>query len=183
MHWTWDEAENAANLLAHGLSLEVAAFVFDDPLAATQEDPYPYMQRWRTIGAVGAQVVMAVHTWPKVDAETGEEIGRIISHVKRRDAKGSLMKKDITELSPEVQKQIKAIEALPDDRIDTTDAPEILDWSDARRGVFYRPVKKQITLRLDADIIAWFKAQARDGRGYQTDINRALRQHVQRTMG
>ena len=92
------------------------------------------------------------------------------------------MKKVITELPSDVQEQIRALEALPEDQIDTTDAPEILDWSDARRGVFYRPVKQQITLRLDADIIAWFKAQARDGRGYQTDINGALREHVHRTV-
>jgi len=91
-----------------------------------------------------------------------------------------LMKKDITELPPEVQEQIRALEALPDDQIDTADAPEILDWSDARRGVFYRPVKQQVTLRLDADIIAWFKARAANGHGYQTDINGALRAHVQR---
>ena len=45
----------------------------------------------------------------------------------------------------------------------------------------YRPVKQQITLRLDADIIAWFKAHALGGRGYQTDINGALREHVVRT--
>ena len=90
------------------------------------------------------------------------------------------MKKDITELPSHVQEQIRALEALPEDQIDTTDAPEILDWSDARRGVFYRPVKQQITLRLDADIVAWFKAHAPDGRGYQTDINGALRDHVQR---
>ena len=93
------------------------------------------------------------------------------------------MKKDIIKLPSDVQAQIKALEALSDDQIDTTDAPEILDWSDARRGVFYRPVKRQITLRLDADIIAWFKANALDGRGYQTEINRALREHVQRTAG
>ena len=93
------------------------------------------------------------------------------------------MKKDMAELPPDVQAQVRALEALPDDQIDTTDAPELLDWSDARRGVFYRPVKKQITIRLDADIIAWFKVHARDGRGYQTDINGALRQHVQRVEG
>ena len=93
------------------------------------------------------------------------------------------MKKDISELPSDVQAQIRGLEALPDDRIDTTDAPEILDWSDARRGVFYRPVKQQITLRLDADVIAWFKAHARSGRGYQTDINGALREHVRRTAG
>ena len=91
------------------------------------------------------------------------------------------MKKDMTELPSDVRAQIRELEALPDDQIDTTDAPEILDWSDARRGVFYRPVKQQITLRLDADIVAWFRAHARDGRGYQTDINGALREHVQRT--
>ena len=90
------------------------------------------------------------------------------------------MKKDITELPADVQEQIRALEALPEDQIDTTDIPEILDWSDARRGVFYRPVKQQITLRLDADLIAWFKARARGGRGYQTDINGALRDHVRR---
>ena len=44
------------------------------------------------------------------------------------------MKKDITELPPDVQEQIRALEALPDDEIDTTDAPEILDWSDASAG-------------------------------------------------
>jgi uncharacterized protein (DUF4415 family) len=38
---------------------------------------------------------------------------------------------------------------------------------------FYRPVKQPVTLRLDADVLAWFKRQ---GRGYQTRINRALRE-------
>src|SRR5262245_50963730 len=39
-------------------------------------------------------------------------------------------------------------------------------------GTLYRPLKKPVTLRLDADVIAWFKAQ---GEGYQTRINKALR--------
>ena len=91
------------------------------------------------------------------------------------------MKKDFTELSPDAQAQIRELETLPEEQIDTTDAPEILDWSDARRGAFYRPVKQQITLRLDADIIAWFKANARGGHGYQTNINGALRNHVRET--
>ena len=36
----------------------------------------------------------------------------------------------------------------------------------------YKPLKKPVTLRLDADVLAWFKKK---GRGYQTRINRALR--------
>ena len=65
--------------------------------------------------------------------------------------------------------------------IDTTDIPEFLDWSHARRAGLYGPVKRQITLRLDADVVTWFKERAPGERGYQTDINRALREHVDRT--
>jgi uncharacterized protein (DUF4415 family) len=56
------------------------------------------------------------------------------------------------------------------------DAPEIAVWDGAERGRFYRPLKQQITLRLDKDIIQWFKAQ---GARYQTRINDALREYVQ----
>ena len=73
---------------------------------------------------------------------------------------------------------IEALAALPDEDIDTSDIPEILDWSGARRGALYRPVKQQITLRLDADVLAWFRANAPGGRGYQTEINRVLREHA-----
>ena len=46
-------------------------------------------------------------------------------------------------------------------------------------GVLYRPVKKPVTLRLDADVIAWFKKL---GHGYQTRINRALRDMMEDEM-
>jgi uncharacterized protein (DUF4415 family) len=55
------------------------------------------------------------------------------------------------------------------------DVPDMRTWMVAERGEFYRPVKEQITLRLDKDVIAWFKA---GGDGYQTRINEALREHV-----
>ena len=76
--------------------------------------------------------------------------------------------------------ELEALAALPDDRIDVSDIPEVRDWSGATRGLLYRPVKKQLTLRVDADVVTWFKEHARGGRGYQTDINRALREHVDR---
>jgi len=75
--------------------------------------------------------------------------------------------------------EIEALAALPEAQIDTRDIPEVRDWSDARRGLLYRPVKKQLTLRLDADVVAWFKDRAPKGKGYQTDMNRALREYVQ----
>lgn len=91
------------------------------------------------------------------------------------------MKKASPRLPTRKQKaELEALAALPDDQIDLSDIPEVRDWSGAKRGLFYRPVKQQLTLRLDADVVVWFKRHARGGRGYQTDINRALREHVQR---
>ena len=81
-------------------------------------------------------------------------------------------------LTGDKKAEIEALAALPDQEIDTSDLPEILDWSGARRGFLYRPVKKQITLRLDADVVAWFRANAPGGRGYQTEMNRVLREHA-----
>jgi len=76
--------------------------------------------------------------------------------------------------------ELRSLAGLPEDAIDTSDAPETLDWSGAERGLFYRPVKRQLTLRLDADVIAWFKKHTRPDEGYQTRINRALREYVER---
>ena len=66
---------------------------------------------------------------------------------------------------------------MAEEDIDTSDIPEVTDWSGAKRGLFYRPVKQQLTLRLDADVIAWFR---NNGTGYQSRINSALREHVSR---
>lgn len=65
-----------------------------------------------------------------------------------------------------------ALARLRDENIDLTDLPEVLDWSGAVVGKYYRPLKKSLTIRLDADVLAWLKAQ---GRGYQTRINMLLR--------
>jgi uncharacterized protein (DUF4415 family) len=51
----------------------------------------------------------------------------------------------------------------------------VLDWSNAVRGHFYRPTKRLLTLRLDEDVIEWFKRQAGSPRRLQTAINSTLR--------
>lgn len=82
-------------------------------------------------------------------------------------------------LTPAQQAELEVLAALPDDQIDTRDMPEVRDWSDAQRGLFFRPIKQQLTLRIDADVIAWFKSHTPRGQGYQTRINRALREYVE----
>src|SRR5271169_3458443 len=75
-------------------------------------------------------------------------------------------------LTREQERDIRAIAAKRDEDIDFSDAPPVLDWSGAEIGKFYRPRKKPVTMRLDADVIAWLKA---GGPGYQTKANWLLR--------
>ncbi len=72
--------------------------------------------------------------------------------------------------------EIKRLAELPDEAIDTSDIPMTTDWSNAVVGKYYKPVKKQVTLRLDADMLDWFKSQK--GK-YQTNINNILRRYME----
>jgi uncharacterized protein (DUF4415 family) len=76
------------------------------------------------------------------------------------------------------QQELAELEAQSDQAVDTSDIAEITDdqWQLARRGDLYRPLKKSVTIRLDADVIEWFKENASGG--YQTEINSVLRRHV-----
>lgn len=76
----------------------------------------------------------------------------------------------------EAQKDdLKRLAAMPDDQIDTSDIPGLTDaqLAEMHRPEHYRPLKKQITARLDADVLAWLKA---GGKGYQSRMNAILRQ-------
>jgi uncharacterized protein (DUF4415 family) len=82
-------------------------------------------------------------------------------------------------VSKKEREELARLKALPESEIDTDDIPEapVENWKLARRGEFYRPVKRPVTIRLDADVVAWFKEHT-EGKGYQTEINRVLRRHV-----
>jgi uncharacterized protein (DUF4415 family) len=73
------------------------------------------------------------------------------------------------------KRRLEKLARRPDNEIDTSEIPELTEsfWQNAVRNPFYRPVKQQLTLRLDADIIAWLRRQ---GRGYQTRANALLRE-------
>lgn len=71
-----------------------------------------------------------------------------------------------------VAQELAALATMPDEEIDTSDIPEITDWSKAVVGRFYRPVKETVTIRLDADVLDWLK---QGGKGYQTRVNKILR--------
>lgn len=85
------------------------------------------------------------------------------------------------QLTDEERAELEALKARPDSEIDFSDIPPLTEkfWKNAVRNPYYRPRKEQLTLRLDADVVAWFKRQVEGGRGYQTRINRALREYVE----
>jgi uncharacterized protein (DUF4415 family) len=86
-------------------------------------------------------------------------------------------------LTPAQQDELRELAARSDDPVDTTDIPLLSDgfWQNAVNNPFYRPVKAQLTVRLDADILAWLRAS---GPGYQTRLNRILREAmVSETVG
>jgi uncharacterized protein (DUF4415 family) len=94
------------------------------------------------------------------------------------------------ELSKEQQEMLNALAAKPDNAIDFSDIPATTadNWKGALRGFtpspegfrklreHFRPVKKSITIRVDADVLAYFDTEAA---GYQTRINAALREYME----
>jgi uncharacterized protein (DUF4415 family) len=80
-------------------------------------------------------------------------------------------------LTPRQTRELAALAALPDGKIDTSDIPELPRnaWKDAVRGKFYRPLKQAVSMRLDAVVVAWLKKR---GKGYQSRANSILRQRM-----
>lgn len=80
----------------------------------------------------------------------------------------------MNKVSEAVRKDLAALALLPESSIDLSDLPatRAKDWISVERGKFYRPVKQQLTVRIDADVVQWLKGQ---GKGYQNRLNEILR--------
>lgn len=81
-------------------------------------------------------------------------------------------------ISSEERKRLLALSEANEDNIDFSDIPASTEttWQHATRGRFFRPIKQQVTLRLDSSTLDWFKRHT--PKGYQTDINRVLSEYV-----
>lgn len=78
-----------------------------------------------------------------------------------------------------VKQELSVLAGISEEQIDYSDIPATTesDWEGAERGKFYRPVKMQMTARIDADVLAWLKSQ---GKGYQGRMNAILREAMLR---
>lgn len=93
----------------------------------------------------------------------------------RRERQRRLSEKHTRMRTNQRQRELVALLRMGDDDIDTSDIPEVTDWSRAVVGRFHRPLKEQASLRLDVDILASLRAE---GPGYQTRINAILREFM-----
>lgn len=86
---------------------------------------------------------------------------------------------ELPELTEEQRARLARLAAMGDAEIDTGDIPELTEaeLAEMERGRFWRPVKEQVTTRIDADVLAWLKAS---GKGYQSRINAILREAMLR---
>jgi uncharacterized protein (DUF4415 family) len=89
------------------------------------------------------------------------------------------MKTEISsKLSPEQCARLERLSALPDNAIDTSDIPEVRDWTGARRGLFYTSPGEKVAIRVDAEVVAWFRTYSPAGEEYEKGINRVLLEHI-----
>ena len=75
--------------------------------------------------------------------------------------------------------ELKGLTSMSEDQIDTSDIPPLPEafWQTAVRNPFYRPIKQQLTVRLEVDVLTWLRSA---GRGYQTKLNAILREAMVR---
>ncbi len=77
-------------------------------------------------------------------------------------------KRDLAELT--------RLAKIPDSKIDFSDAPQRTGSGRVVVGKFYRPIKQLVSLRVDADVLAWYRGR---GARYQTYMNEVLRREMQ----
>jgi uncharacterized protein (DUF4415 family)/uncharacterized DUF497 family protein len=202
IRFEWDEAKNLSNRRKHGVSFEEASQVFRDPLYVSVQDRVEGGElRWQTLGLIEDLLLLTVAHTVREERDDGKSVEVMLvwwrgSAPPRRDGaeprhhttlgeRGDAMKSKMVSYTldklPPLTKarraNLKALATRPDNEIDTSDIPEMTEeqWKNARRGHFYRPRKRQITARVDADVLDWLKAQ---GKGYQSRINAILRREM-----
>ena len=81
-----------------------------------------------------------------------------------------------TPITDKQRRELQGLAARPDSQIDFSDAPEGNPRaSDLEVGRFYRPIKQLVSLRVDADVLSWFRGR---GKKYQTYMNEVLRREM-----
>ena len=165
--FTWDEAKRRANLRKHGIDFTEAESIFRGFTLTAEDTRDRYEEhRFLTLGLLGDQVVSVAQSATRVSVSS--QFVRLLS-VKRT----STSHRSLTRPS-RVRKTIDA------DVIRDADAPpwtpEMFARAVARKGLKVVPKKALLSLRIDSDVIEWFRKQ---GAGYQSRMNALLRAYME----
>jgi uncharacterized protein (DUF4415 family) len=162
VRYEWDEAKRQSNIRKHGIDFIGIHTVFAGRTVTVLDDRFDYGEnRFVTLGLLSGRVVVVSHM----------ETELFPSERQRR------MKRSAT--SGRSRTNWRRVDALKDEEIDFSDtpelSPEVFARAVVRRGL--KPVarKEQLTIRLDSDVLEWYKKQ---GPGYQTRINALLRAYM-----
>jgi len=166
LEFEWDEAKARSNLLKHKVSFLTAAAIFANERLERIDDRKDYGEtRWIGLGRVDAEVYRIVYSW-RSDFRV-----RIISAQKanRDERKPTIAKYSLSE--------VQDLRMRGKDPIHSN-APEAASlgeefWKSAR--VVMPTGKTSVHLRLDSDVVDWFKAR---GKGHLTRMNAVLRAYV-----
>jgi uncharacterized DUF497 family protein len=151
----WDETKRQANRRKHGVDFADAAEAFCDDLSCSMPDPDHRGaalpdHRHKPFG----RVLLVVYAQPE------QQTSRIKLEPVFRTARPRLPSVDTTSKADPMRDEYY--------------------FNYSRRGATVKSNKERITIRLDPDIIEWFHERVRGGGNYQTLIDEALREHIQR---
>lgn len=128
-------------------------------------------ERWHSIGCAGGIAILLVAT------QARKKMAKKKSASSRQERRVPASVLFTTPLTDKQRRELRQLAAQPDSQIDFSDAPEgRAGASDIQVGRFYRPIKQLVSLRVDADVLAWFRGR---GKKYQTYMNEVLRREMQ----
>ena len=163
MRFTWSEAKRKLNLQQHGFDLVDAPKVFDGPTYTSEDDRFDYSeQRFVTLGVLALSYQLSTRKRP-LRSELSLFVRRR-SMSKRSSSK--ISKTNWARIRRMKDKNIKLSAVHPEANV------KHIVRGIVREGLKPVSVKTSISLRVDADVLDWFKSQ---GPGYQTKINAVLR--------
>ena len=176
MEMEWDEQKRHTNIAKHGVDFVAAARVFDGPILEVEDRRRDYAEmRFLALGELRDRQSPSFILGAAVAAVSSVPEGRVamndrgIMRVSKDQLAEMIDETDWARVAAKTEADIERAAAEDPDASLTTAG----DWKDAR--VVWPQTTKPVTLRLDRDVLAWFRRQ---GRRYQARINAVLRAFV-----
>ena len=170
MRFEWDEEKRRVNLEKHGIDFVDAVKLFNRPVVVSQDQ-----KRITAKNDLPVMVIWGKYLWLWRLPGENRILSGLFLYGKLTSEKGGGMKK-------QSQTDMSKLRNMRDEDIDYSDIPDYGDdaafW--ARAEVVLPKPKVAISIRLDQDVLEWFKAQ---GHGYQARINAVLRAYKEAHRG